>query len=719
MEGNFERLNLGNPESNNYVPFDQFIQNYGITQSPINSNGVSNLTVTAPEFVPINRREENISENGSDYVASYQPESMNRITENERKKGAIRKQYTNNNHRTYPNNQRHHQNSHHHHNHNQQQYKEYNRSRYYGDSDRDTNRSYNGNNNYDNNWRRRDEIRKPPGGSQRDFHKNRNNKSERSDFKFNKYTKSQNFSSKKSPETQQHPKFDTSNCSQREKLTKEIENSLLECMICCENIKSAQSVFSCQSCFHIFHLNCITKWANSSFAEGWRCPACNSFNDVVPKEYFCFCGKLKDPHYNRNDIPHSCGEVCGRFCEKGDHKCTLQCHPGPCDQCQATVTRYCNCKKSSKVMQCCQKEEIICKETCNQLLNCLIHRCTRQCHKVPCGTKKPACDKPCPRTHPCSHPVLHNCHTASKCPPCVILTTKYCYGKHEQRKTIPCSEESFSCGLACGKNLNCGRHKCLKVCHKEEKCLKDGDICKQRCTKTRLDCGHQCGASCHEGDCPDVICKENVEITCECGNRKQTRICHDLSREYRRITNAQLASSMMDIQNGGAIKLSEIMGPIKKNGTRTLECNDDCKLLERNRRLEMAFGPSTEPVKQTPAYSDFIKSYAKKDMNLIKDIHEKLTNLVKLAKESKQKSRSHSFPVMNREKRQVVHEMCEAFGIQSQAYDAEPNRNVVATAQKDLSFCPTMSLMEVMNRENGQRIRLPMSQSAWRLPSVK
>lgn len=50
--------------------------------------------------------------------------------------------------------------------------------------------------------------------------------------------------------------------------------------------------------------------------------------------------------------------------------------------------------------------------------------------------------------------------------------------------------------------------------------------------------------------------------------------------------------------------------------------------------------------------------------------------------QSKQKSRSYSFEVMNREKRQFVHEYCEHFGCESVAYDQEPKRNIVATAQK-------------------------------------
>lgn len=117
-----------------------------------------------------------------------------------------------------------------------------------------------------------------------------------------------------------------------------------------------------------------------------------------------------------------------------------------------------------------------------------------------------------------------------------------------------------------------------------------------------------------------------------------------------------------------------------------LECNEECRVLERNRRLAIGLqirNPELTPSKILTRYSDFIRGWAKKDPQLVKSIHDTLTNLVKLAKESKQKSRSHSFPTMNREKRQLVHEMCGMFGIDSVAYDAEPNRNVVATAYKE------------------------------------
>lgn len=50
---------------------------------------------------------------------------------------------------------------------------------------------------------------------------------------------------------------------------------------------------------------------------------------------------------------------------------------------------------------------------------------------IPCGTRRPECSRPCSRPHSCEHPALHNCHSQPVCPPCTVLTQKYCYGKHE------------------------------------------------------------------------------------------------------------------------------------------------------------------------------------------------------------------------------------------------------------------------------------------------
>ncbi|EDW63647.1 protein shuttle craft [Drosophila virilis] len=737
--------------------------------------------------------------------------------------------------------------------------------------------------------------------------------------------------------------------SQREKLMRDIEQRRLECLVCVELIKAHHGTWSCQNCYHVLHLKCTITWASSSkSAEGWRCPACQNVLEELPREYLCFCGKLKNPPLTRTELAHSCGELCCRV-EGCSHACTLLCHPGPCPPCQANVSRSCGCGRTSKLMQCAMKQPLQCEAICDKLLNCGEHRCQQPCHAgkceacaeqvqqhchcgkqqrevqctresqdkrsysckeccskplpcgnhkckdschagacrpcklsptqitscpcgklpvpatqrascldpvptcegvcgktlrcgkpahphqcaskchlgqcppcpkqtavkcrcghmdqmikcrqlstraddarckrrctkkrscgkhkcnaeccididhacplpcnrtlscgrhkcdqpchrgncppcyrssfeelycecgaeviyppVPCGTKKPICKRPCSRTHGCEHPPQHNCHAAASCPPCMMFTTKWCHGNHEQRKTIPCSQASFSCGLACGKPLACGRHKCIRPCHEGE-CQQPGELCRQSCTKPRLLCGHKCAAICHEGVCPETPCKELVEVQCECGNRKQSRSCQELAREHSRIATAQLASSMAEMSRGNYMELSEILAPNKNNkSNKTLNCNDECRLLERNRRLAIGLqsrNPETQ-LKSLTKYSEFLRGFAKRNPALTKSVYETLTDLVKLAKESKQKSRSHSFPTMNREKRQLVHELCEVFGVESVSYDKEPNRNVVATAHKERCWLPATSIMEVLARESGQR-RVPVpSNNAWSL----
>lgn len=126
--------------------------------------------------------------------------------------------------------------------------------------------------------------------------------------------------------------------NQREKLIREIDGGRLECLVCYDTIKPYISVWSCPNCYHIMHLNCIIKWAESSKSEeGWRCCACQNISKSLPREYYCFCGKVKNPQYNRNDMAHTCGDVCGRIDrENCPHPCTQLCHPGPCPQCQVT-----------------------------------------------------------------------------------------------------------------------------------------------------------------------------------------------------------------------------------------------------------------------------------------------------------------------------------------------------------------------------------------------
>ncbi|CAH0719565.1 unnamed protein product, partial [Brenthis ino] len=493
------------------------------------------------------------------------------------------------------------------------------------------------------------------------------------------------------------------------------------------------------------------------------CPPCPLRPDNVPT---CPCGNTrihKDQRKSCTDPIPLCGNICAKLLPCGrpgdKHFCKENCHEGSCRVCPDTTLLQCRCGHSSREVPCADLPQmynnILCQRKCNKKLSCgrhrcrtaccaaaahrcavvcarslpcQLHRCEEFCHTghcapcprvsfselrcecgrevvlppVRCGTKPPPCAAPCSRRRACAHPPHHACHPGD-CPPCLVLTTKRCYGDHEERKTIPCSQEEFSCGLPCGKPLPCGKHTCIKTCHKGP-C--DTGKCTQPCTEKRPMCGHPCAAPCHAGGgaCPaPAPCRRAVLATCPCARRTAERACCDNARDYAKMMSTLAASKM---QEGGTVDLSDPQRP--GNMLKTLECDEECLVEARSRRLALALQIRNPDVsaKLAPRYSEHVRATAAREPAFAQHVHDRLTDLVQLAKKSKQKTRAHSFPSMNRQKRQFIHELCEHFGCESVAYDAEPNRNVVATADKEKSWLPAMSVLEVLEREAGKR-RVP------------
>ncbi|XP_028140077.1 protein shuttle craft isoform X1 [Diabrotica virgifera virgifera] len=530
---------------------------------------------------------------------------------------------------------------------------------------------------------------------------------------------------------------------------------------CCGEYKG-QNHYSCgEVCDKL--LSCGNHRCQSICHEG-PCEICPVDISVIKT---CPCGRspLKTQRVSCLDPVPCCDKVCDKILKCGQpnspHRCEATCHEGACPPCPLTTVVKCRCGHMDKEIPCqelttkaddarCQKKctkkrlcgkhkcnqlccieiEHICPLPCNRLLSCGQHRCERTCHSgrcptcvetsfeelycecgasviyppVPCGTKPPNCLNPCSRPRHCGHEVNHACHTGP-CPPCTVLCKRWCYGHHEQRPAIPCHQENFSCGLPCGKDMSCKRHKCVKPCH-------DGPCptpCKLPCNVPRELCGHPCGRPCHVPPCPESSCKQMVPVTCPCGLQKSTRPCTEVADEFKNIQMAQLKEKMGSLSTSSTIDLTDIFNaPKKPTVLKILECTEECRVLDRNRRLAIGLQIRNPDLSQklTPRYSDFMRQWAKKDPHFCQKIHDKLSELVQLAKNSKQKSRSYSFDSMNRDKRHFIHEYCEHFGVDSAAYDMEPNRNIVATAVKDKSWLPSMSLLEIIQRENGQR-RVP------------
>ena len=163
------------------------------------------------------------------------------------------------------------------------------------------------------------------------------------------------------------------NLSQTDKLIKELHRQKYECLICYNNIKHHQAIWTCQTCYAMFHIFCIKKWAKNSLDQQanqnlapselpkWRCPGCQTeTTQEPPKTYYCFCGKHKDPVHILGAIPHSCGQICGKKSKYCEHTCNNLCHPGQCPDCENYTIQTCPCDEANT-------RQIKCKNSINSI----------------------------------------------------------------------------------------------------------------------------------------------------------------------------------------------------------------------------------------------------------------------------------------------------------------------------------------------------------------
>lgn len=353
-------------------------------------------------------------------------------------------------------------------------------------------------------------------------------------------------------------KANITNLSRSETLINQLKKNKCECMVCYSIIRNDKQIWSCECCYHIFHLACIKKWALSPAAKvaenspKWRCPGCQAENDSVPIKYVCFCGKKINPEkenrpfYQLKLIPHSCQEVCSKPLGTSNkiqvleckHKCTEICHPGPCAPCEAVVSRTCNCGKAKFQVKCSSSKLPQCDAICDEMLNCLVHKCNKVCH-------------------------------SGKCEPCDLDIELKCYS-HQKSKLVKCGSNEhnqakdlmFNCDLICDKLLDCKKHRCQQRCHEGEcqpcllmpskltscpcgqtstkfllinqkiirtQCTDPVPTCDKKCSKV-LSCKsnhsnetHLCESKCHVGECPP--CEKSVEVKCRCGKQSFSVKC--------------------------------------------------------------------------------------------------------------------------------------------------------------------------------------------------
>lgn len=361
----------------------------------------------------------------------------------------------------------------------------------------------------------------------------------------------------------------------------ELKRSRYKCAICHNVVGKRAQIWSCSTCFSMFHLSCIETWAKKSreTKDVFACPKCNYVHIDFKAEYVCFCGNAQMPEFSNYQTPHSCGNPCSRLANpECSHPCTLVCHPGRCEPCnELGRLRRCSCGKTTYQLQCGETEEApqSCKNICGKLLSCGKHRC-----KKTCGVHDHACEILEEQTCFCGVKTeLRPCGTG-ELPKGVAPSEPSDPGTDEEKSDnlVNTSESSpevkeeetessekpkksefrFRCGQPCGKQLACGNHKCTLLCGHEgscsecmrkrtfpikcacgqttvkifkyrKSCLDPLPTCDKVCGKMLACKMHLCKQKCHDSPCPP--CQEKLVMKCRCKALKKKFLCSEASQQ--------------------------------------------------------------------------------------------------------------------------------------------------------------------------------------------
>lgn len=539
-------------------------------------------------------------------------------------------------------------------------------------------------------------------------------------------------------------------------------------------------------------LDCGKHHCNGRCHPGPDCPSCNLLSQNIKT---CPCGStlikksLLVERKSCTDPVPTCENKCNRplICgpEKNHHRCQKKCHTGPCPPCKLKMTTHCECKLSTKTIECSLmyqkvidgeqvffkqvKYSFCCETRCNKLKNCGRHRCYNKCckflktsetsiHKcdqvcgkklpcglhncpetchpgqcgdcanigweeltchcgssvlfppIPCGARPPACHRPCRRPHNCGHPVKHECHDESEsCAPCTVFVKKSCFCGSESKDSVHCYLPGYSCGKTCRKQLRCGNHTCTRVCHDNEcETLTERGIiiCKQPCPITRYICKHICGIPCHgKTPCPSTDCKKIIEISCECGNKKERIEC------YKAMKDVDNRNKVAMIMTNRANQNDEIMIDLSRqpahksdlessNNLKKLDCDDTCSILKRNKALAEALDIAQPDLKPASIFGEdplrLLRQATSQDYKFVSATYSTLARLIKSAKESDKRFVFMQFPPAEKLRREVVHELAYHFNCTSESRDEEPFRHVVVRAHKNKSCVPDFSIEQLL-----------------------
>lgn len=334
-------------------------------------------------------------------------------------------------------------------------------------------------------------------------------------------------------------------------LCQQLESGVSQCsMNCYDPVGRKSKIWSCGTCFHVFHLKCVALWSQKQ-SDSFFCPQCRQIQEP-PTKYMCFCGKVENPPLDVSLTPHSCGRTCGKKRKLCPHPCPLPCHPGPCPPCSSMRGPIkCPCSSTSYTYRCGTEDpRKTCQNVCGKKLTCTHHTCAQTCHfgdcevcfeekevscscgkevrSLLCGSKF-SCEEKCGKQLTCgNHTCSVVCHSG-ECPLCPlspeVQKTCFCGKLPLADSRLSCTDPIPSCGKPCGRALACGQHKCQQICHPGE-CSPCSQRVEARCacgkSKKQMRCADRNQFRCDRSCCTKLSCQRHTCMTkcCkDCGLR--------------------------------------------------------------------------------------------------------------------------------------------------------------------------------------------------------
>jgi transcriptional repressor NF-X1 len=187
-----------------------------------------------------------------------------------------------------------------------------------------------------------------------------------------------------------------------------------------------------------------------------------------------------------------------------------------------------------------------------------------------------------------------------------------------------------------------------------------------------------------------------------------------MQQAFHKILSKDLGAKIRDLQSGQSVSLGHVtLASLGKDGE-TLDCNEVCLQVERNRALASALGiasPVLDPLEPSlPRYPGILMELARKDPEFASSVETELKSFVEMVmKGSTVQIRRHNFSNMFNKERKLIHELAPFYGCDSLSYGTEPQRYVTISTKKSSAKLPSVSLVAAMDREKFKAAPAPVN----------